>query len=126
MLMATNETIAEKFGYGRRLLDAGMAGLRAGERLSRSCNSEHYMADVTRESLKAAVLGAGLAFLGCQIMHRHRGRWERVLTCGAVAFCAEFTWKTRDLGSKLLSSATKEMSKVRDQHWLESNPIDYA
>lgn len=124
--MTTNVSIAKKLGYSRTLLDAGLTGLRAGERMSRSGKSEHYIADAARESLKAAALGAGLALLECGVKHRRKRRIEKVLACSAVAFCAEFAWKTRDVSSTLFDCASKEISKVRDQHWLESNPIDYA
>jgi hypothetical protein len=45
---------------------------------------------------------------------------------GALGFCASFSWKTLKLASSLAHSAIHEVHRVQDEHWLETNPIDYA
>jgi len=44
----------------------------------------------------------------------------------ALGFCAGFSWKTRKVASSVAQSAARELRIVRDEHWLERNPIDYA
>ena len=44
----------------------------------------------------------------------------------AIGFCAGFAWKTRELTASMGRSSLKQMGAVRDQHWLERHPIDYA
>ena len=44
----------------------------------------------------------------------------------AIGFCAGFSWKTRKLTSTLAHSAVREVRRVKDEHWLDKNPIDYA
>jgi hypothetical protein len=44
----------------------------------------------------------------------------------ALGFVAVFGWKTRNVTSSVAHSTARELRKARDEHWLESNPIDYA
>jgi hypothetical protein len=46
--------------------------------------------------------------------------------CSVIGFAAGFAWKTRDLTESMGRSAAKQMGVVRDQHWLDRHPIDYA
>ena len=58
------------------------------------------------------------------------GDGAKTVACGlvgsAIGFVAGFAWKTRDLTEGMAHSAAKQMGVVRDQHWLERHPIDYA
>ncbi len=121
--MNGHHSVAEEIEYSRKLIHAGIQGLHSsvanpklGPELAVAANS----------SLKAAVIGAGVAWMGCTILKQRTQRGRITVACGALAFCADFGWKTRVLGSQLLNGAAKAVSEVRDQHWLESNPIDYA
>jgi hypothetical protein len=44
----------------------------------------------------------------------------------AIGFCAGFAWGTRELTGSMGRASLKQMGAVRDQHWLERHPIDYA
>jgi hypothetical protein len=43
-----------------------------------------------------------------------------------IGLVVGLAWKTRELTASMGRSALKEMNAVRDQHWLENHPIDYA
>ena len=43
-----------------------------------------------------------------------------------VGFVAGFAWKTRDLTGSMLQGASRAIETTRDEHWLETHPIDYA
>jgi hypothetical protein len=45
---------------------------------------------------------------------------------GAVGFGASLIWENRDLTARVATGAWKNVSKARDEHWFEKNPIDYA
>ncbi len=111
-------------GYGLQLLEAGMKGLHTSGGGNVPAGTQ--LASSFRTSLKAAALGAGVAWLGSSLIGRRGARVQATLTCSALVFCAELGWQTRSLSSYMMRCAAKEMSKVRDQHWLELNPIDYA
>jgi len=124
--MSQHGSVTDQLTYGRTLVHAGLDGFRAAERSVMSHKPEHYFANSARSAMKAAAVGAGLGLLASSIMHRRRGRMAQVFACGTLAFCADFAWKTRAFSSEILGHAAKEIGKVRDEHWLRSNPIDYA
>jgi hypothetical protein len=122
--MEHSHTLADKLGYGRALVGAGMTGLRSAH--SASYRFAPDLTNAARGALKSAAVSAGLALLGSS-MQKHRKRPVRTaLACATLTFCADFVWRTRTLSTNMVDSARKEMSKARDQHWLESNPVDYA
>jgi len=45
---------------------------------------------------------------------------------GAIGFALGVAWQSRRLAASMTSAALGGMGKVRDEHWLEKNPIDYA
>jgi hypothetical protein len=45
---------------------------------------------------------------------------------GLVGFAAGVVWDTRLLAASAAGGALARIEKVRDEHWLERNPIDYA
>ena len=123
--MAQPSFIAHSIDYGRELVHAGMEGIHEAERMTAPSSEVHLMRSA-RESLKAAALGGSLALIACKVMDRRKFRLASVFTWGTAAFCADFLWRTRGVSSKMIECAEKEISRVRDQHWLDSHPIDYA
>jgi hypothetical protein len=45
---------------------------------------------------------------------------------GAIGFGLGFAWESRRLTFSALANAFKKIDKVRDDHWFERHPIDYA
>jgi hypothetical protein len=44
----------------------------------------------------------------------------------AIGLSLGLAWKSRRLTESMASGALQRIGKVRDEHWLESHPIDYA
>jgi len=44
----------------------------------------------------------------------------------AIGFAASVVWESRRLAASVASGALRNIGKVRDEHWLERYPIDYA
>jgi len=128
--MDHSESVAGSVSYGRKLFNAGVAGIRAGQQSALAGQSVSELAvDSARDSLKVAVAGAFLALLpACFVAKRHR--FSTALAMGALGsalgFFAGFSWKTRKLTSSLAHSALKEIHRTSDERWLELHPIDYA
>ncbi len=83
----------------------------------------------TEDSLKLAVLGTCVGVLPAVLLARRSRMSKAILfgVTGSVAgFLAGFSWKTRTLTSTLARSAMHEVRRAKDEHWLETNPIDYA
>jgi hypothetical protein len=45
---------------------------------------------------------------------------------GAIGLGAGLVWENRCLAASVAGGALRNIDRVRDEHWLEKNPIDYA
>jgi hypothetical protein len=116
--------------YGRALMKSGVSGLSSGrETHLQGQRLSDALADSARASLGMAALGAGVGLLRYCLPSR-RGRVAQTVACGivgsAIGFAAGFAWKTRELTESMAHSALKQINVVRDEHWLDRHPIDYA
>jgi hypothetical protein len=127
--MNHHPSTADRIAYGRKLVKAGISGIREGQSTLDGESVSALLADSARDSLKLAVAGACLGLLPSCVTGR-RPRWSSALAFGAVGSAVGFTfgfaWKTRKAAASLAHSAAREMHRVGDEHWLELNPIDYA
>lgn len=118
-----------RLAYGRKLASAGISGVRSGHQNFNRQRASALITSSAEESLKLAAIGACLGMLPAMMMRR-RSRGKSAVLLGAlgsaVGFCAGFSWKTRALTSTLAHSAMHEVRRVQDEHWLETNPVDYA
>jgi hypothetical protein len=127
--MNRRSSTADRIAYGRKLVNAGISGIRKGPTTLDGESVSALVADSARDSLKLAVAGACVGLLPSCLTGR-RPRWSSALALGAlgsaVGFSVGFAWKTRKVASSLAHSAAKELHRVGDEHWLEMNPIDFA
>ena len=127
--MSSNLSSTTRLAYGRKLVSAGLSGVRTGHQTFDPQLASALINASAEESLKLAAIGACLGLLPAIIMQR-RSRGKSAVVLGALGsalgFCVGFSWKTRKLTSTLAHSAMHEVHRVRDEHWLETNPIDYA
>jgi hypothetical protein len=128
--MNRRESVKSTVKYGRRLVNAGLSGIRTGQPAALNGRSfSSVLAESARDSLKLAAAGICIGLLRSSLKNR-RGHLSSTLAYGALGsalgFCAVLGWKTRAVASSLAHSAVKEMQKVSDEHWLEVHPIDYA
>jgi len=115
--------------YGRKLLNSGLEGARSGEEEFLSGNPiSPLLNESARHSVTAAALGASIGLLGGLCTNRKCA--SRAIACGvfgaAVGFGAGVLWEGSRFGASVISGALKNIEKVRDEHWLEKHPIDYA
>jgi len=45
---------------------------------------------------------------------------------GAIGLGARIVWENRRLAASVARGALRNIERVRDEHWLERHPIDYA
>ncbi len=122
--------VADTFKYGRKLVNAGVDGIRTGQ--PGALDGRPLSCVVSETAAGAATLaaaGACVALLGSYLMRR-RGRAANPFAYAAVGMAvglfAGASWKSRKVASSLAHSALKQMHKASDEHWLERHPIDYA
>jgi hypothetical protein len=116
--------------YGLKLLDSGLEGARSAEgAFLHGKPLAPLLERSARHALKPAAIGALLGLLG-SCTENGRKSSDRTLLCslvgGAIGFGVGVVWGNRRLAARVASSAFRSMGKVRDEHWLENHPIDYA
>ena len=121
---------ATRVKYGRKLVNAGITGVRNGQDSARGDESlSKIAAEAARDSLTLAAIGACVGLLRSHFSET-RDRPAKALALGAlgsaIGFCVGFGWKTRKVTSSVAHSTVRELRRARDEHWLELNPIDYA
>lgn len=116
--------------YGRKLVSSAVEGARAGEdKFLQDEPLAPYLNESARQALAPAALGA---CLGAATGYLGNGRRSagRALACGllggVIGFGAGVLWESRRFTASVASGAWKGISKTRDEHWFEKNPIDYA
>ena len=128
--MNRSQSVTSTFRYGKKLVSAGITGIRSGQESARGEQRLSTLAaEAARGSLALAAVGACVGLLRSYLGRRHNRLSSAVVlgTMGsALGFCAGFSWKTRKVTSSAARSAARELRKARDEHWLERNPIDYA
>ena len=127
--MNSDSSTTNGFAYGRKLINAGISGIRSGRQELGPGSVSNCVVAAVPDSFKLAVAGACLGLLPGLLMRR-RSRTSTTIALaaagGALGFCAGFTWKTRKVTGNLAHSALREVRKVNDERWLERHPIDYA
>jgi hypothetical protein len=119
-----------EFEYGRRILNSAVDGARGGrEAFLKGRSLTPFLREGLLSALKPAVVGASIGVLGSYPGDRHRSL-GRALAFGfagwAIGLGAGVAWETRGLTERVISTALRNIGRMRDERWLEKNPIDYA
>lgn len=127
--MQLREWSNSNFEYGRKLVNSGLEGARRGE--------EEFLhgkplAPILSGSAQQALLPAGIT--GCVAALAYSSAKGhsvcRTVAWGlfgsVVGFAAGMAWYNRRLAASMANGARKRVEAVRDEHWLQENPIDYA
>jgi hypothetical protein len=128
--MLLSEWSKSEVEYGRRVLNSGLEGVRSGrEAFLNGRPLTPFFRESFRKALKPAALGACVGLL-TSCPGRQRRSVAQVLASGLlgglIGLGAGLVWEGRFLAGSAASSALKNIDKVRDEHWLEKHPIDYA
>jgi hypothetical protein len=116
--------------YSRKLVDSAVEGARTGEgKFLKEEPLVPFLNESARRALAPAVVGACLGMLHGYLGNGRRSTSRAVadgLLGGAIGFGAGMIWENRELTASVVSGAWENIGKVRDDHWFEKNPIDYA
>jgi hypothetical protein len=123
--------IKSNIDYGRSLLASGWEGAHTtGKSTLEGVPAASVLVDSVRTSCTPALIGAYIGALGAALGNRRRRAYGVITvstTLGAViGFTTGMAWGTRRLTGEMVQGARKKIDAVRDAHWLERNPIDYA
>jgi hypothetical protein len=122
-----SSALVSTLDYGRRLLDSGLEGAHsAEEEFLHGKPLAPFLNDSLRHALRPAALGACLGALGSYRHHSASRAFRYAVLGGAVGLAAGLAWEGRHLAASILCGALKNIDRVRDEHWFETHPIDYA
>ena len=116
--------------YGRKLLDSGIEGARSGQEAYLDGRPlTPFLSESVRSALKPAAVGACIGMLGSYAGYRQKSIVKTLvfgLLGGAIGLGAGLAWESRRFPASVAGGAMRNMGKVRDAHWLNKHPIDYA
>jgi len=128
--MNLRERVASIVGYGRELAGSGLRGASKGRTAFLNGGPiSPFLADVNKQALKLATLGACIGMLGGYLGRKHQPAVRTVAfgaLGGAVGFAAGFAWSSHTFAESVARGALTNVAAVRDRHWLKRHPIDYA
>jgi len=128
--MGLREWSESEIDYGRKVLNSGLEGARSGrEAFLNGRSLAPFLSESVRNALVPAAVGACVGALGSYSGKQDPSAFRTLLfgfLGAAVGFGSSLVWESRALTAKVASSAWKNMGKVRDEHWFEKHPIDYA
>ena len=107
----------------RELIDSGLQGARGVP------DGGPALARAARNSWAAAAVGACIGAAGgiaTDDRKPARGAIVGGFLGAVVGLSAGMAWNAREVISYTVESALKNVSGVRDSHWLAKHPIDYA
>lgn len=116
--------------YSQGLVNSGLEGTRSGrDAFLHGKPLGLFLDESARSALKSAAIGACVGVLGGYSRNGHKSA-GRALACGclggAIGFGAGLAWESHRLAASVASGALRNIGRARDEHWLESHPIDYA
>lgn len=128
--MEPERKIRGSLQYGRALVNSGLSGLRHGRNAHLQSKPLYgVLSESARGAIGLAAIATCAALAGSCFSGR-RNRSAKAVGYGVagsvIGLAVALAWKTRELTASMGRSALKEMSTVRDQHWLQKHPIDYA
>ena len=114
--------------YSRKLVSSGLEGARSGrEAFLHGGALAPYLRTSFRNALGPAAVGVCLGILKSIPKRRCASRAVGLaLVGGMVGFGIGLVWQTRRLAASMASEVFESIEKVREEHWLEKHPIDYA
>ena len=116
--------------YGRKVLNSGLEGARSGrEAFLNGRSLTPFLSESVCTAWKPTVIGACIGLVGGHLGNRQRST-SRTFACGilggVIGFTTGLVWESRRLTASVACGALRNIDKVRDEHWLEMHPIDYA
>lgn len=118
----------ENLDYTRKLVHSAVEGAQSGEEVFLHGEPfERFFGSSVRSALRPAAIGAVVGIVGSCSQRRHPAKALAYGVVGAtIGFGVGLAWASRLLMISVADCAWKNVGQVRDEHWFEQNPIDYA
>ncbi len=122
-------SVKSEIVYSRKLFEAGLNAAVAVRDGAPNQTLAPELVDAVRTACLPAVIGAALGVLTLRLARKGRsGRGALVggLVGAAIGFGGGFGFSLREVTAMIAQGAAKNLGVVRDAHWLEKHPINYA
>ncbi|MCX6620155.1 MAG: hypothetical protein NTY38_03585 [Acidobacteria bacterium] len=125
--MSFGEWLETNIEEGRQLIGSGIQGADSARKTALVKQPEllHDAAGSWKLAVVGACLGAAAGYFSDQ-SHARRNAAVGGLLGAALGMSGGFAWAGRHLAGAMAQGAIKSVSNVRDEHWLEHNPIAYG
>ena len=127
--MKLQDWVKSELEYSQDLVHSAVEGARFGCRRAGVVEpARSLFADAARNSLPLAAIGACVIPLAARLTRGRKRRNEALLGLlgAAIGFGAGIAFTTRPLMEEMAHEAVHNINGVREAHWLEQHPIDYA
>jgi len=127
--MNLHEWSQSEVEYGRKVLHSGLAGARTGrETFLNGKPLSPFLSEAARSASLAAATGALIGVLVSQRRNRESACKSMVLGFlgWTIGLGLGMAWQSRGLTACVTGAALENIGRVRDEHWLQRHPIDYA
>jgi len=127
--MKLREWSQSEVEYGKKIFDSGVNGARSGrEAFLQGDSVTPFISAAVAKSWKHAAFGA---CLGLMLFPGNKRKSVGQMFAygflgGALGLGLGIAWASRRLTGSMANGAFDNIARVRDEHWLESHPIDYA
>lgn len=127
--MRLSASLQSEINYSRKLFGAGLNAVSAAGAGRSSEILKQELARSARSAWLPVVMGAAVGLFASRLSGKSKsGRNALVgaLAGGVIGFGSAVAWSSREVTAEVVRNAGKNLSAVRDQHWLEKHPVDYA
>lgn len=124
--METIHLIKPDLAYGKRLVDAGWNGVAAARR---EFDGRVFAPPLQNVAWTHSAIGASIGMLTTGLTGKRKSA-SRVAMGGLVGSVlglgVAVVWASRGFIGRAARKGARHVNVVRDAHWLENHPVDYA
>jgi hypothetical protein len=127
--MNLHEWSQSEVEYGRKVLHSGLAGARSGrETFLNGRPLTPFLNEAVRNASVPAAVGAFVGVLASQPRDQRSACKAAIFGFlgWTIGLGLGMAWQSRGLTACVTGAALRSIGRVRDEHWLERHPIDYA
>ena len=128
--MNLREWSQSEVDYGRKVLHSGLAGARSGrETFLHEKPFTPFLSGAVRKASMPALIGAIAGVVASHPRNRQTSACKALaygFFGGAIGLAMGIAWHSRAFTACVTNSALRNMTTVRNEHWLDKHPIDYA
>jgi hypothetical protein len=121
--------VKSEIAYSRKLLEAGWDAAVAVRDGAPNQTLAPELLGAARSACLPAAIGAALGVLTLRLARQGKSRRSALvggLVGAAIGFGGGFGFSLREVTALIAQGTAKNLEVVRDAHWIEKHPVNYA